>query len=66
MSDSRPFVDEKLCPGCGRDALHKMCPAWGTPFYMSGVKFTEEIETRWKASEEGSTERINLTQLVDQ
>lgn len=23
------------CPGCGRPELHKMCPAWGTPHYMS-------------------------------
>lgn len=24
------------CPGCGGETIHKMCPAWGTPDYMSG------------------------------
>jgi hypothetical protein len=24
-----------VCSGCGRDALHKMCPAWGTPVYCN-------------------------------
>ena len=22
-----------VCNGCGRNELHKMCPAWGTPIY---------------------------------
>lgn len=32
------------CPGCQRHELHKMCPAHGTPFYMSGLDFTKEVE----------------------
>jgi hypothetical protein len=27
------------CPGCQQPELHKMCPAHGTPFYMSGRKY---------------------------
>lgn len=34
---------QSLCPGCGRPELHKMCPAHGTPFYMSGITYTEQI-----------------------
>jgi hypothetical protein len=38
-----------LCMGCGRiGPLHKMCPAWGTPYYMSGKLFTPELEKEWK------------------
>jgi hypothetical protein len=33
-----------VCPGCQRNEVHKMCPACHTPFYMSGVAFTPEIE----------------------
>ena len=40
------------CPGCGRDELHKMCPAWGTEYYMSGKLFTKEIEKELKAEKE--------------
>ena len=36
-----------VCPGCGRKELHKMCPAHGTPYYMSGVLFTKEMEEKW-------------------
>ena len=36
-------IDYK-CPGCGRNELHKRCPAHGTPFYISGVDFTQDIE----------------------
>lgn len=32
------------CPGCGRNELHKMCPAYGTEHYMSGHLFTLEME----------------------
>ena len=35
---------EDVCDGCMRIAMHKMCPAHGTPFYMTGVPFTEEVE----------------------
>jgi hypothetical protein len=33
-----------VCSGCQRDEMHKRCPAHGTPFYMSGVEYTKEIE----------------------
>lgn len=33
-----------VCRGCGRPEVHKMCPAWGTPKYMSGDVFTEQDE----------------------
>lgn len=33
-----------ICKGCGRPEIHKMCPAWGTRYYMSGILFTEEME----------------------
>ncbi len=32
-----------ICPGCQRNDLHMMCPAYGTPFYMSGVPFPEKL-----------------------
>jgi hypothetical protein len=35
------------CPGCQRLEVHKMCPAWGTPLYMSGVLFTKEHEKQY-------------------
>lgn len=38
----------KPCPGCGRYELHKMCPAHGTEYYMSGITFTEEMEKELK------------------
>ena len=38
----------QTCPGCGRNELHKMCPAHGTPYYMSGEVFTEEMEKKLK------------------
>lgn len=43
----RPSMDgpsDEPCPGCGRMELHKMCPAHGTPFYMSGIPFSKETE----------------------
>ena len=36
------------CPGCQREELHKMCPAYGTPFYMTGILFTKELEEQYK------------------
>lgn len=36
--------DYNICPGCQRKEMHKMCPAYGTPWYMSGKKFTKKIE----------------------
>lgn len=35
---------EEVCRGCQRKEMHKFCPAFGTPYYMSGTAFTEEIE----------------------
>lgn len=40
-------MSEYKCRGCGRPELHKMCPAWGTPFYMSGKLYTEEDEKQY-------------------
>lgn len=31
---------ENKCVGCGRNEIHKHCPAHGTKYYMSGKKFT--------------------------
>lgn len=33
------------CRGCQREDLHKMCPTYGTPFYMSELPYTEKIES---------------------
>lgn len=32
------------CDGCKRYEIHKMCPAYGTEFYMTGVPYTERVE----------------------
>lgn len=32
------------CPGCRRYEMHKMCPAYGTEYYMSGIPYTERVE----------------------
>jgi hypothetical protein len=37
-------LNRVLCPGCLRHDIHKKCPAHGTPFYMSGIPFTEKME----------------------
>ncbi len=39
-----PVDSSKACLGCQRQEEHKLCPAYGTVFYMSGVPFTPEIE----------------------
>lgn len=36
-----------MCPGCGRNEIHKACPAHGTPYYMSGKPFTVEVELQY-------------------
>ena len=36
-------MDDYKCPGCQRNDLHKMCPAHGTPFYMSGIPYPEKL-----------------------
>ena len=38
---------EILCRGCMRPEIHKMCPAWGTPLYMTGILFTKEHEIQY-------------------
>ncbi len=38
-----------ICSGCQRNEMHKRCPAHDTPFYMSGVSYTKEIEALVKA-----------------
>ena len=40
----KPKLGPHLCLGCGRPENHKPCPAYGTPFYMSGIPYTEAIE----------------------
>ena len=36
------------CRGCQRMELHKMCPAYGTPFYMSGIPFSKETQQNYE------------------
>lgn len=35
--------EDYKCAGCQRNELHMMCPAYGTPFYMSGVSYPEKL-----------------------
>ena len=35
------IVNELICPGCMKPEIHKYCPAYGTPFYMSGIPYTD-------------------------
>ena len=30
-------MEKYKCPGCQREELHVSCPAYGTPFYMTGT-----------------------------
>ena len=53
MSDKTRFV----CRGCQRPEVHKMCPAWGTPKYMSGELFTEEDEVKYAKQREEAFEK---------
>ena len=55
------------CGGCQRPELHKMCPAYGTPFYMSGIPFTELIEDLIKEipEEMDAIFQLELNQYVD-
>lgn len=39
---------ENPCIGCLRNEMHKRCPAHGTPFYLSNIKFSKEIEILYK------------------
>ena len=48
-----PKVSTKpRCSGCGRNEIHKLCPAWGTKYYMSGELFTPEMEKELFADRE--------------
>lgn len=47
------------CPGCGREELHKICPAWGIEYYMSGKLLTKELEEQTKDKRERERKRIN-------
>ena len=40
-------MNNYVCSGCGRAELHKMCPAWGTPIYGSGILFTKELQEKY-------------------
>lgn len=47
---------EKPCRGCGRLEMHKMCPAWGTPIYMTGQYFTKEMEEQYRPMRQAAIE----------
>ena len=55
------------CRGCQREDLHKMCPAWGTKFYMSGEPYTKDIEKRAKelVSINGKDIKKNANHIYD-
>lgn len=38
------ILEDSTCPGCSRHEIHKMCPAYGTKYYMSGILLTKELE----------------------
>ena len=40
--------DFDKCRGCCREGTHKMCPAYGTKFYMSGIPFTKDMEAGFR------------------
>ena len=42
--DNNEVYSQHKCAGCGRNVIHKFCPAYGTPFYCSGVEFSKETE----------------------
>lgn len=54
------MIEHEVCHGCGRKELHKMCPAWGTKYFMSGIYFTKEMEEETSAERE---EAIHLSRL---
>ena len=41
-------MEDNTCPGCQRNEIHFMCPAYGTPFYMSGVPYSVRVESLFK------------------
>lgn len=56
---------QNRCPGCRRVATHKVCPAHGTPFYMSGVPFTFDIAfLYWKRVKEGGVDPDSFFQAA--
>ena len=54
IEESKDYV----CPGCGRPELHKMCPAWGTEYYMSGKLFTQELEEQTREQRQEAIKRL--------
>jgi hypothetical protein len=53
---------QEKCPGCGRPEQHKMCPAWGTPVYMTGELLTPELEEKYRfIRQESIRERFDFT-----
>ncbi len=52
----KALADPAVCRGCGRPELHKMCPAWGTPMYMSGQLFTAEMEVQYAEQRKAAME----------
>lgn len=46
--DENDVFNNFVCRGCGRPELHKFCPAWGTPKFMTGEVFTKEDEVKYK------------------
>lgn len=55
MEEDNEESEVFLCPGCQRPEMHKWCPAHGTPYYMSGQLFTEEME---------KSEQVRLQKLL--
>ncbi len=47
-----------FCAGCGRAEVHKNCPAWGTPYYLSGRLFTVEAEAIYAKDRERAIQRV--------
>lgn len=56
------YRNEEVCPGCGRPETHKMCPAWGTEYYMSGKLFTKELEEQTREQRQAAIERSRDTE----
>lgn len=48
-----------ICKGCGRPEMHKFCPAWGTPMYMSGKLFTKEDEKKYAQMRKEALEKAS-------
>ena len=60
LEEAQRRLKEKLvkCPGCQRPEIHKLCPAWGTPLYMSGKLFTADDEKKYAAQHQAAVEQM--------